>query len=139
MSSKEAKVVTSLSNNLKNEVEGIKSCEESDQEAKSEHKTDAFESVVHENLDQRRVVLTEHEELLVQEAIKIETKEERTKYASVGDVESCEVSDEEAASEGEMDEFESFYYEEDEMEDLEYLVNENFDSAGVHFPHFSHC
>ena len=128
VSSKGAKAVTSLSNKLKREGEWIKSCEESDEEATSEHKIDAFELFVHENLDQSGVVLTEHEEKLVQVTTRIETKEERTKYASVGDVESCQVSDQEASSEDEEDEY--FYYDEDEMEDFEYFVHENLDQSG---------
>ena len=130
MSSKGAKAVIPLSNNLKSEGEGIQLCEESDQEATSELKMDAFESFVHENIDQSGVILTEHEEKLVQAAIQTQTKEERTKYASVGDVESCEVSDQEAASEDDMEDFESFYYEEDEMEDFESFLHENLDQTG---------
>ena len=130
MSSKGAKAVTSLSKNFKSEVEGINSCEESDQDVPLAHKIDTFELFVHENLDHSGVVLIENEEKLVQEAMKIDTQKERTKYSSVGDVESCEVSDEEAASEGEMDEFESFYYEEDEFEDFESFVLENLDQSG---------
>ena len=95
--------------------------------ATSEHKIDAFELFVHENLDQSEVVLTEHEEKLVQVTTRIETKEERTKYASVGDVESCQVSDQEASSEDEEDEY--FYYDEDEMEDFESFVHENLDQS----------
>ena len=119
MSSKGAKEVTSVSHNSTSEVKGIESCEESDQEETSENELNAFESFVLENLDKNGVVLAENEDLLVQAAIKTLMKEERTKYASVGDVESCEVSDQEAASENEMDDFESFYYDEDEMEDFE--------------------
>ena len=128
VSSKGAKAVTSLSHNLKREGEWIKSCEESDEEATSEHKIDAFELFVHENLDQSGVVLTEQEEKLVQVTTRIETKEERTKYASLGDVESCQVSDQEASSEDEEDDY--FYYDEDEIEDFESFVHENLDQSG---------
>ena len=143
MSPEGAKEVTSLSNKLKLEGQGIESCDESDQEETSGHELNAFESFVLENLDKSGVVLTENEDLLVQAAIKTLMKDERTKYASVGDVESCEVSDQEAASEDdiddfeyfyydedEMEDFESFHYEEDEMEDFKSFVHENLDQGG---------
>ena len=138
-----AREVTSLSNNLKLEGQGIESCEESDQEETSEHELNAFESFVLENLDESGVVLTRYEDLLVQAAIKTLMKDERTKYASLGDVESCEVSDQEAESEDELDDseyfyydedemedFESFHYEEEEIEDFESFVHESLDQGG---------